>query len=316
MATEMVKEATPKQTMMSRGSNYAAKQARMEKDEAELEALMSSQKPSEAPQEDEEVAEAPDVQEEVTDTVEDAPEVSDEESTEESDEGLTREEKSFKKRYGDLRRHMSEKEKEWKDRIESLESKLDGTASFTPPKSADDIKEWATKNPDAAAIVEAIAEKKASEKFAKADERLREIDEARHEVERSKAEDTIRKTHSDFDELRDSDSFHDWVGEQPKWVQDALYENADDAASVVRVIDLYKADNGLTTTAKKAKTKAAAKAVGKGGRTKVDDDGSASMVKESDVSKMSDQEFSDNYDRILEAQRTGKFVYDMSGRAR
>jgi hypothetical protein len=312
MATEMVKETTAKQSMMTRGSNYAAKQARIEKDEKELEELMASQSPSEAPQEDEEVAEVPEAQDEVKDAVEDAPEDSDEES----DEGLSREEKSFKKRYGDLRRHMSEKEKEWKDRMESLEAKIDGSAPFSAPKSADDIKEWATKNPDAAAIVEAIAEKKASEKFAKADERLREIDEARYEVERSKAEDNIRKTHSDFDDLRDSDSFHDWVGEQPKWVQDALYENADDAASVVRVIDLYKADNGLTPTAKKAKTKDAAKAVSKGGRTKVDDDGSASMVKESDVSKMSDQEFSDNYDRILEAQRTGKFIYDMSGRAR
>ena len=37
-----------------------------------------------------------------------------------------------------------------------------------------------------------------------------------------------------------SDEFHDWVDEQPKWVQDALYENSDDPASVIRVIDLYK----------------------------------------------------------------------------
>ena len=42
----------------------------------------------------------------------------------------------------------------------------------------------------------------------------------------------------------ESDTFHDWAEEQPKWVQDALYENADDPASVVRVIDLYKSDKG------------------------------------------------------------------------
>ena len=59
MATEMVKETTAKQSMMTRGSNYAAKQARIEKDEKELEELMASQSPSEAPQEDEEVAEVP-----------------------------------------------------------------------------------------------------------------------------------------------------------------------------------------------------------------------------------------------------------------
>jgi hypothetical protein len=306
----MVKTATPAEAMIARGSNYAAKQARIDKDEKELEELMASQNPVEAPEEDEEVSEVPEAQKEVTEPVE----ASEEESEEESDEDLSREEKSFKKRYGDLRRHMSDKEKEWKERIEALESKLDGSTSFTPPKSADDIKEWAAKNPDAASIVEAIAEQKASEKFAKADERLREIDEARHEVERSQAEANIRKKHSDFDDLRSSDVFHDWVGEQPKWVQDALYENAEDAASVVRVIDLYKADKGLTPTAKKAKAKDAAKDVGKGARTKVDDDGSAGSIKESDVAKMSDKEFDENYDRILDAQRNGKFVYDMARR--
>lgn len=310
MAQDMVKTATPAEAMIARGSNYAAKQARIDKDEKELEELMASQNPVEAPEEDEEVSEVPEAQKEVTEPVE----VSEEESDEESDEDLSREEKSFKKRYGDLRRHMSDKEKEWKERIEALESKLDGSTSFTPPKSADDIKEWAAKNPDAASIVEAIAEQKASEKFAKADERLREIDEARHEVERSQAEANIRKKHSDFDDLRSSDVFHDWVGEQPKWVQDALYENAEDAASVVRVIDLYKADKGLTPTAKKAKAKDAAKDVGKGARTKVDDDGSAGSIKESDVAKMSDKEFDENYDRILDAQRNGKFVYDMARR--
>lgn len=310
MAQDMVKTATPAEAMIARGSNYAAKQARIDKDEKELEELMASQNPVEAPEEDEEVSEVPEAQKEVTEPVE----ASEEESEEESDEDLSREEKSFKKRYGDLRRHMSDKEKEWKERIEALESKLDGSTSFTPPKSADDIKEWAAKNPDAASIVEAIAEQKASEKFAKADERLREIDEARHEVERSQAEADIRKKHSDFDDLRSSDVFHDWVGEQPKWVQDALYENAEDAASVVRVIDLYKADKGLTPTAKKAKAKDAAKDVGKGARTKVDDDGSAGSIKESDVAKMSDKEFDENYDRILDAQRNGKFVYDMARR--
>ena len=310
MAQDMVKTATPAEAMIARGSNYAAKQARIDKDEKELEELMASQNPVEAPEEDEEVSEVPEAQKEVTEPVE----ASEEESDEESDEDLSREEKSFKKRYGDLRRHMSDKEKEWKERIEALESKLDGSTSFTPPKSADDIKEWAAKNPDAASIVEAIAEQKASEKFAKADERLREIDEARYEVERSQAEADIRKKHSDFDDLRGSDVFHDWVGEQPKWVQDALYENAEDAASVVRVIDLYKADKGLTPTAKKAKAKDAAKDVGKGARTKVDDDGSAGSIRESDVAKMSDKEFDENYDRILDAQRNGKFVYDMARR--
>lgn len=319
MSNEMVKETTPTEMMMSRGSNYATKQSRLKKDEEELEALMKKQagtpdeEEAEVEESDSETTEDTEVQTESDTEQEEAKETPE---AQEDDSELSREEKSFKKRYGDLRRHMSEKEKEWKERLDALEAKLENSSSLTPPKSKEDIEAWAKKNPDAAAILEAIAEKKAAEKFAKADERLREIDEARYEVERTKAENTIRDKHKDFDTLRDSDEFHNWVEEQPKWVQDALYENADDAASVIRVIDLYKADNGLTPIAKKAKAKDAAKDVGKGTRTKVDDDGSSSMIKESDVAKMSDKEFDENYDRILEAQRNGKFVYDMSGRAR
>lgn len=305
MAKEMVKEVSAKESMMARGSNYMAKQARIEQDEKELEELMASQNPVEDPEEAEEVQEAPEAQKEDTDAVEDAPE--------ESDEDLSREEKSFKKRYGDLRRHMAEKEKEWKDKLEAASSK---TPTLRAPKSDEDIEAWASQHPDVAAIVETIASKKADEKFASAEGRLREFDEANYAMERAKAETTIRKAHGDFDELRDSDTFHDWVEEQPKWVRDALYENSDDAASVVRVLDLYKVDNGLTPSAKKSKAKDAAKTVSKRSRPAVDDTGAGSMLKESVVSKMTDKEFEDRYDEIQEAMQSGKFVYDISGRAR
>tara|TARA_B110000977_G_scaffold6372_1_gene8924 strand:- start:4981 stop:5895 length:915 start_codon:yes stop_codon:yes gene_type:complete len=304
MANDIVKEVTAKEAMISRGSNYSAKQARMDKDEKELEELMKDQYGSDEKEDDQ-------VEKEVTEEVKETS-VETKEDEKESDEGLSREEKSFKKRYGDLRRHMSEKEKEWKEKFESAESKT----PLRAPKSDEDIEAWAKEYPDVAAIVETIASKKADEKFAVAEGRLREFDEANYEAERSKAETNIRKAHSDFDELRSSDSFHDWVEEQPKWVRDALYENSDDAASVVRVIDLYKIDNDLTPSAKKSKAKDAAKSVTKRSRTAVDDTGAGSLIKESDVAKMTDKEFEDSYDEIQESMQSGKFVYDISGKAR
>lgn len=308
MAQEMVKQVATKEAMMARGSNYSAKQARLDKDEKELEELMKVTYGSK--EEDSEEA-VEDTIEEDTQEVEvskDEPE-----EDEESDEGLSREEKSFKKRYGDLRRHMAEKEKEWKEKLESAKS---DTPPLRAPKSDEDIEAWAEQYPDVAAIVETIASKKAAEKFAVAESRLREFDEANYEAERSKAETTIRKAHADFDDLRDSDTFHDWVEEQPKWVRDALYENSDDAASVIRVLDLYKVDNDMTPSAKKSKAKDAAKTVSKRSRPAVDDTGTGGMLKESVVSKMSDKEFESRYDEIQEAMQSGKFVYDISGKAR
>ena len=90
----------------------------------------------------------------------------------------------------------------------------------------------------------------------------------------------------------------------------------DDPASVIRVIDLYKIDNGMTPAAKRENKKAAASSVTKGTRTSVDTKGVSGQIKESDVAKMSSKEFEDRQDEITEAMRSGKFVYDMSGGAR
>ena len=317
MAQEMVKEVTTKEAMMSRGSNYMTKQARIEKDEKELEELMKAQAGESHEEEEAEVEESDGEGSEDTEvqTKDSAKQEEAEEASEaqEDDSELSREEKSFKKRYGDLRRHMAEKEKEWKEKLEAVEST---SPPLRAPKSDEDIEEWAEKYPDVAAIVETIASKKADEKFAVAEGRLRAFDEANYEAERTKAETAIRKAHGDFDDLRDSDGFHDWVEEQPKWVRDALYENSDDAASVIRVIDLYKVDNDMTPSAKKSKAKDAAKTVSKRTRTAVDDTGAGSMLKESVVAKMTDKQFEERYDEIQEAMQSGKFIYDISGKAR
>ena len=229
---------------------------------------------------------------------------------------LSDEEKSFKTRYGDVRRHLAAKEKEYNAKIQELQSQLDKTKQLVPPKSDQDLQAWVDKYPDVAGIVETIADKKARQMFDKANLQIEELNKAKEEATRSRAENEIRKAHSDFDELRDSDKFHDWVEAQPKWVQNALYENTDDAASVVRVIDLYKVDNGLTRSDKKNKTKAAASLVDKGSKTKVDPTEMSDTIKESDIAKMTDQQYEKNADKINEAHRAGKIIYDLSGNAR
>ena len=296
---ELAEMETPKTAgFVDRGYNHAKRKQRME-DEAKEIAKLEAEARGESPvDEAEEVEEA--TQEAETDT-------------EAKEETLSAEEKSFKKRYGDLRRYMQQKEKEWDEKLESLQS---SKGSLTPPKSDEDIEEWAKQYPDVAGIVETIATKKAQEMFSKADTRLKELSEAQSEADRIKSENEIRKSHSDFDDLRESDEFHDWADAQPKWVKDALYENADDPASVVRVIDLYKSDKGLTKEAKKANKKAAASPVTKRSKTQVDVADANEMIRESDVARMSDKEFEERADEINKAMRNGKFVYDVSGNAR
>lgn len=238
-----------------------------------------------------------------------------EEEPEVEDKNLSREEKSFKKRYGDVRRHMQQKEKEWEEKFTALEARL-GQENIRPPKSDEDIETWAAEFPDVASIVETIAAKKAQEMFNKAEDRLQRLDAKEAEMSRSSAEQDIRKAHPDFDKLREADEFHDWVDEQPKWVQDALYENSDDAASVIRVIDLYKVDNGMTKSDYAAKRKAAAGTVKKASKASVDAEDTSGSFKESDIARMSAQEYEKQEEAITKAIQSGKFIYDLSGNAR
>ena len=228
------------------------------------------------------------------------------------------EEKSFKKRYGDLRRHMQDKEKDWDDKFKQLQRQLEQSTKqeIKLPKSDDDIEAWASKYPDVAAIVETIAIKKAREQSAGFEERVKEIDEMRATASREKAESELMKAHPDFGEIRDSDQFHEWADEQPKWIQDALYENDNDSRSASRAIDLYKADMGIKTK-KSASPRDAARSVNsRNNRSAPDTSDSSGTFKESQVNKMSPQQYEKASDAIMESIRTGKFIYDMSGNAR
>ena len=228
------------------------------------------------------------------------------------------EEKSFKKRYGDLRRHSQKQLQEQVEKINALQSQLEKSTKqeIKLPKSDEDIDAWASQYPDVAAIVETIAIKKAKEQSSGLEARVKEIDDMRDKANRDKAEVELMTSHPDFGSIRDSDEFHEWAEEQPKWIQDALYENDDDARSASRAIDLYKADKGIKTKKTGTSNRDAAKAVSKTNTRSEPSSEESGSIKESSVQKMSAQQYEKNADKIMEAIRSGKFVYDISGNAR
>lgn len=278
--------------------NYGSRtnRRRIEETEKEIEALMKRQKP----QDDEEVTD----KEEITETKPKA--------EEEEDKNLTAEERNWKKRYGDLRSHSTKKEQELTARIEALEGQLQ-SASVNMPTSEDDLEQWKKDHPKVYARVEAIAEKIAQAKLAKQEERFKQIEEREEKTKREQAELTIKKSHEDFDKLKASDEFHAWVEDQPKWVQDALYENEDDPRSVIRAIDLYKLDKGITKEAKRSHKKEAMESV-RSTNSKPDPsaDGEGRKFRESEIKKMTDAQFEKALPEIEEAKRKGRIIYDLS----
>jgi hypothetical protein len=277
------KEA-PKTMMMQRKSRV---QERVEEDEAELKELLAKQENTEV-----------EVKEEV--------------------EPDNAEERSYKKRYADLRRGSQKAKEDLEQRINALETQLKQSAAqeIKLPKSDEDIDTWAKEYPDVAAIVETIAIKKAREQQAGLADKVKEIDEMRETASRERAEVELLKAHPDFGEIRDSDEFHDWAEEQPKWVQEALYENDNDARSASRAIDLYKADMNISTK-KPSNNKDAAKSVStRNSRSQPDATANNNKLSESKVNKMSTKEYEKHQDEIMEAIRSGNFIYDISGSAR
>ena len=233
----------------------------------------------------------------------------------------TPEEKTFKKRYGDLRRHSQKQREDYENKLAALKTQLTAATNqqIKLPKSEDELTEWAEKYPDVAAIVETIALKKAREQSQDLEDKVQKINELQESANRDKAEAQLMQLHPDFSEIRGSDDFHDWAEEQPSWVQNSLYENDTDAYSAARAIDLYKADRNLTgrTKAKSTDNSEAAKSVNtRASRSKPQSENTAGMIKESDVDQMSSQEYEDNEKEIMESIRSGKFIYDVSGSAR
>ena len=242
-----------------------------------------------------------------------------EEKAEDEEKPKNAEEKTFKKRYGDLRRHSQEKEKEFQKQLDELKGQLEKATKkeIKLPKTEAEIETWAKDYPDVAAIIETIAIKKAKEQSDALEQRIKEIDELNAQTSKEKAEVELLRIHPDFAEIRESDDFHEWADEQPKWVQDALYENSEDARSAARAIDLYKGDRNIGTKEKNNSSKEAAKAVStKSQKTTPDTESKNSKIRESQVQEMTAEEYDKNSDMIMEAIRAGNFIYDVSGSAR
>ena len=160
-ATVMAEEVKPEKKVAFANRKYTNEEKR-KKEEEELEQMMKEQRGE--------------VEQEATEPEEAEP--------------TNAEEKTFKKRYSDLRRHQQKQAEDFKKEIDALKNQLsDATKKeMKLPKSDEDIELWAADYPDVAAIVETKAMKKASEQSSALEERIKAIDEMQKSATKEKAE--------------------------------------------------------------------------------------------------------------------------------
>lgn len=233
---------------------------------------------------------------------------------------LSAEEETFKKRYGDLRRHEQEQRVESERRIKALEDQLRETtkAAIKYPKTEEELADWVSKYPDVAAMIETMILRKSNSGNDEVVQTRQKVEELERSLAAERAMARLIQLHPDFLEIRADPAFHDWASKKSKRVQDALYENDTDAEAAAEVVDLYKAEQTKVT-----KQAAPAPRADRGAATAVRAPAASAPVgdgqhvwKESDVERMSDRDYNKYEAEIDAARASGKFVYDISGAAR
>ena len=220
------------------------------------------------------------------------------------------EDRVFKKRYDDLKKHYDSTLFKHKDEVRTLRTQLEtSTKEFVPPKSKVELEAWRKEYPDVYEMVETIAMTKADTRAKEMEEKYQSLQAQQEQISKEKAEVELLRIHPDFSDLRQEDDFHEWAGKQDPTIQGWLYENTSNATLAARAIDLYKMDRGISDLSKKDSTnlkKEAAKAISKTKKAVESDLPTKKIWYNSEISKMNRRTFEKFEAEIDEASREGR----------
>ena len=230
-----------------------------------------------------------------TDASEETAEKSEVKATPIAERPAKAEDRVFKKRYDDLKKHYDSTLNKHKDEVRSLRSQLESsTKQFVPPKSKDELEAWRKEYPDVYDMVETIAMNKATTQTAEIEDKYKNLQLQQEQIAKEKAEVELLKLHPDFNEIRQKEEFHNWAANQDPTIQGWLYENTSNAKLAARAIDLFKMDNGeskLTKKEEKDVKKEAARAISKTRKSTESDIPKKKVWTTSEISKLKPHEF-------------------------
>jgi hypothetical protein len=230
-----------------------------------------------------------------TDASEETADQTDNQATPIAERPANAEDRVFKKRYDDLKRHYDSTIQKHKEELSSLRTQLESsTQQFTPPKSKEELESWKKEYPDVYDMVETIAMTKADARAKDVEEKYQNLQKQQEQIAREKAEVELLKVHPDFNDLRQKDDFHEWAQLQDPTIQSWLYENTSNSKLAARAIDLYKMDRGISKLSKKEEKdvkKEAAKAISKTKKSTESDIPKKKVWTVSEISRMKPHEF-------------------------
>ena len=265
-----------------------------EEDDAEVEAFAKGELTKFHREQREKEAEAATEQKD-TDASEETAEPKDQKATPIAERPAKAEDRVFKKRYDDLKKHYDSTINKHKEELTSLRTQLESsTKQFVPPKSKEELEAWRKEYPDVYDMVETIAIDKATTQTAELENKYKNIQLQQEQIAKEKAEVELLKLHPDFTEIRGKNDFHEWAEQQDPTIQGWLYENTSNSKLAARAIDLYKMDRGQSTLTKKEEKdvkKEAAKAISKTKKATDSDVPKKKVWTTSEISRLKPHEF-------------------------
>jgi len=235
---------------------------------------------------------------------------SDDEATPSTERPENAEERVFKKRYGDLKRHYDSTLGKHKDEVRTLRTQLEQSSKqFVPPKSKDELESWRKEYPDVYEMVETIAMDKADSRAQEMETKYQNLQVQQEQISREKAEVELLKAHPDFQDIRSKDEFHEWASNQDPVIQGWLYENTSNSSLASRAIDLYKMDKGVSKLSKKQETAVkneAAKAITKTAKATESELPKKKVWSNAVISKMNVREYAKHEEEIDKAVKEGR----------
>ena len=217
----------------------------------------------------------------------------------------------YKKRYDDLKKHYDSKLNEFKSREqELLEEAANSRPSYVAPKSPEELEKFREEYPDVYEVVETVSHLQSEEKSKDLREKLEKLQTREQELLRKDAEKRLIDKHPDFEDIRNSDDFHGWAKEQPKSIQDWVYNNADDADLASRALDLFKKDIGMDVVQKKSNSKQSKKSAADMVSTKTTsvEPKQEKIWTEREIAKMSMAQFDKHEAEISQAMQEGRIA--------
>ena len=224
------------------------------------------------------------------------------------------EDHDYKKRYDDLKRHYDSKVLEFKGEIEELKSSVNQRNVELPqgvpmPKTMEELAQFKDQYPEVFEVVQTVSTMQTESQLSQLREELGTIKEREKELEKQTAYEQLLNAHPDFDDLKADEKFLSWLEEQPSSIADGIYKNNTDSKWAARVVDLYKADNNISTkkqTRPKKNEDAAAAVTRQNAKEVSTRDNNGKIWKASQIAKMTPWEFEKMESELDLARQEGR----------